>query len=157
MGTMRSQYASSMRDLATNHWENSNDSEVKTSRIDWVRKNVCQYFYGDENWELISNVKTHLIESSSSSSAVASLPGRPNDSTSFKVVAERSGLFAAVCKDIRRDMFDAGRLKKDSESGRPLLSGEDAARVSSDGVVRWRRCLTSVRADSARIDHSILG
>ena len=140
--SMRDQYASSMHDLATNHWDNSENSESsRASRIEWVRKNVCLYFYGAEEWE--------LIDSESSLGVVY-----PN-SASF--TSERSGLFAAICKDIRRDLFNAGQLKKDVESGRPLLSEEDAARVSSDGRARWKRCLTSAHWKSAKSETAIVG
>jgi len=143
--SIRDRYASAMRDLAINYWENS---EPKASRIDWVRDNVCQYFYGCDDWELIKN---------GSSFDVALSDAKDTDTSSYDSVAEKSGLFSAICKDIRRSLFDAGQLNKDTESGRLVLSEEDAARVHSEGRTRWKMCLCSARRKSSFADREWLG
>ena len=52
-----------------------------------------------------------------------------------------SGLFLALCKDIRRRMFDAGQLAKDPDSGRPVMTEADAKAVSTEARRRWHRCV----------------
>jgi len=52
---MRSRYASSMHQLATDHWSHSDEVE-KNNRIEWIRRSVLAYFFGHEQCNaIISN------------------------------------------------------------------------------------------------------
>jgi len=114
---MRQRYASSMHELAINHWDKSHatlDSEVK-SRIKWIRNNVLNYFLHRD--EVNANAEKDALS------------------------VDGSGLFVAACKDIRRDLFRDGLLQKDPASGRPLLSSSESEKVAVEGTRRWKRCV----------------
>merc|ERR1712168_1176307 len=116
---MRRRYASSMRELAVEHWDKSHatmDSEVR-SRVQWIRNNVLHYFLHRDN---VENVNVE-------------------EDASFSI--DDSGLFVAVCKDSRRVLFRDGLLKKDPASGRPSLSSSESEKVAVEGRRRWMRCV----------------
>ena len=125
---MRQRYASTMRQLATSHWENSEkDSESeRDNRIEWIHQNVIAYFFGSNGGE--------------------------SRDASQRIDVDQSGLFNAVCKDVRRRMFESDLLAKDPNTGRPLLTEAEATAVATKAQQRWHQCIFDLKMDFENLD-----